>query len=220
MVDGLLELAKVLLEFLGGEGSAIVGYELERDNTAIKTNLHEFIKGFQSLVCVEEGLADDHDVTGCVVNKDAASCVEIGVLGSPSGCEESALGGCYKVIHGDTLSWMNMLGLEDSLCVLDYHSCAAFGWPGCLLGILAGGTAGELGYGAAAAMQVPLCGGAGEDTGAHQELDFPECHVAELVVPTEKLLGCFIEVEVGFVDNGDAGPSLVPIEMGVSSPHL
>ena len=50
MVDGLLELAKVLLEILGGEGSAVVRYKLEGDNTTVKTNLHEFIKGFQSLV--------------------------------------------------------------------------------------------------------------------------------------------------------------------------
>ena len=155
-----------------------------------------------------------------MIYKDASSSVKVGVLGSPSGCKESALGRCHKVIHGDTLSWMNMLGLEDSLCVLDHHSGAAFGWPGCLLGILAGGTAWELGDGAATTVKVSLCGGAGEDTGAHQELNLPECHVAELVVPTEELLGCFIEVEIGFVDDGDTSLSLVPIEMGVSSPHL
>ena len=92
MIHCLLELLKVLSESFGGEGTAIVCHKLERNNSRIKAQLEEFIQGFESFMCVEKGLADHNDVTGCMINKDASSCVKVCVLGSPSQCKESSLG--------------------------------------------------------------------------------------------------------------------------------
>ena len=67
MVNCLLELLKVLSEGFGGEGTAIVCYKLERNDSRIKAQLEKFIQGFESLVGVEKGLTDYNDVTGCMI---------------------------------------------------------------------------------------------------------------------------------------------------------
>ena len=79
-----------------------------------------------------------------MIDKDTSTGVEIGLLGLASGSEESSLARRYKVIHGDTLSRMDMVGLEDPLSI--FHNCsgAALGWPCSLFGTLASGTSREL----------------------------------------------------------------------------
>ena len=91
MIHGLLELLQMLLEGLGCEGFAIVGYELLGNDTTVEADSLELIEGIQSFFGVEVGLTHYNDVTRSMVHEDAASNAEIRGLGLASGVEQSSL---------------------------------------------------------------------------------------------------------------------------------
>jgi hypothetical protein len=148
MMNGLVELLEVLREVFTHKWLAIVTEICLCNDTVIRAMLFEGLLGGQRRVGVQRGLElNEHHPSG-MVHKDAATHVLLVGAFLTIGVEQTTQGVAIEVVHGDLLTWKQIVPLESSLLLLDGCLDSARCSLTTLLGILTGSAEramGELG---------------------------------------------------------------------------